>query len=326
MPQTHALRLTLLGAIAATLAIGATAPPNSQPNPYLAPSRTGRSSPRALMGSCRARWEWTVRATSGSPSAAYCATHVGSHVDPVLQSTSISRKLLNRLLARTLFAFLYGLPDRQGSADWGRDQKVGHQVFKFSPDGKVLMTLGKAGSSQTALTPSISPMPWPSLLRLGRPQRRARQRTRSEIHEGWEVYLLKDGVDTVGPGQFEDAHARAFDSKVRRCRPPWQQPHPDFRPGRKIPRVGRVHFHRCARRDVRGRFGIHGQGRIRAQPGLEEGHPDRHEKMAQSRLSFRTHRQAQARRVRRKVYAPMATSTARKSKFEDIKKYVPNRN
>ena len=34
MPQTRGFKLTLLGAIAATLVIGATAPPNSQPNPY----------------------------------------------------------------------------------------------------------------------------------------------------------------------------------------------------------------------------------------------------------------------------------------------------
>src|SRR5207248_9741196 len=29
----------------------------------------------------------------------------------------------------------------------GRRRRQGHQVFKFSPDGKVLMTLGKAGVS-----------------------------------------------------------------------------------------------------------------------------------------------------------------------------------
>ena len=48
-----------------------------------------------------------------------------------------------------LLLFPHGLyVDREGNV-WvtdglGRDGK-GHQVFKFSPDGKVLLTLGKAG-------------------------------------------------------------------------------------------------------------------------------------------------------------------------------------
>ena len=48
-----------------------------------------------------------------------------------------------------LLLFPHGLHvDREGNV-WvtdglGKDGK-GHQVFKFSPDGKVLMTLGKAG-------------------------------------------------------------------------------------------------------------------------------------------------------------------------------------
>ena len=47
--------------------------------------------------------------------------------------------------------------DRDGNV-WvtdglGRDGK-GHQVFKFSPDGKVLLTLGKPAAPATARTSS----------------------------------------------------------------------------------------------------------------------------------------------------------------------------
>ncbi len=50
--------------------------------------------------------------------------------------------------------------DRDGNV-WvtdaqGKDGK-GHQVFKFSPEGKLLLTLGKAGVAGAATTSSISP-------------------------------------------------------------------------------------------------------------------------------------------------------------------------
>jgi sugar lactone lactonase YvrE len=71
----------------------------------------------------------------------------GSKLDPVLKFDA-SGKLL-RSFGAGLLLFPHGLHvDREGNV-WvvdglGRNGK-GHQVWKFSPDGKVLLTLGKAG-------------------------------------------------------------------------------------------------------------------------------------------------------------------------------------
>jgi hypothetical protein len=59
-----------------------------------------------------------------------------------------------------MFIFPHGATvDRAGNL-WVTDARgengKGHQVFKFSPEGKVLMTLGKAGVSGSGPTSSIS--------------------------------------------------------------------------------------------------------------------------------------------------------------------------
>src|SRR5215468_5657230 len=71
----------------------------------------------------------------------------GSNLPPILKFDA-SGKLV-KAFGEGLFLFPHGLHvDRAGNV-WvtdglGKDGK-GHQVFKFSPDGKLLMTLGKPG-------------------------------------------------------------------------------------------------------------------------------------------------------------------------------------
>src|SRR3981081_88793 len=71
----------------------------------------------------------------------------GSSLPPILKFDSSGT--LVKAFGEGLFLFPHGLHlDREGNV-WvtdglGKDGK-GHQVFKFSPDGRVLMTLGKAG-------------------------------------------------------------------------------------------------------------------------------------------------------------------------------------
>jgi hypothetical protein len=71
----------------------------------------------------------------------------GSPLDPILKFDA-SGKLL-KSFGKGMFVFPHGLHvDKDGNV-WvtdgnGKDGK-GHQVFKFSPDGKLLMTLGTAG-------------------------------------------------------------------------------------------------------------------------------------------------------------------------------------
>jgi hypothetical protein len=72
---------------------------------------------------------------------------LGSDLPPILHF-DLTGRLLNAFGAG-MFVFPHGIfVDQEGNV-WvtdgqGKDGK-GHQVFKFSPDGKVLMTLGKAG-------------------------------------------------------------------------------------------------------------------------------------------------------------------------------------
>src|SRR6185312_16427436 len=71
----------------------------------------------------------------------------GSSVDPILKFDASGT--LVKSFGAGMFIFPHGMTvDREGNV-WvtdglGRDGK-GQQVFKFSPDGKVLLRLGKAG-------------------------------------------------------------------------------------------------------------------------------------------------------------------------------------
>lgn len=73
----------------------------------------------------------------------------GRHEPPILKFSPQGRLL--RAWGEDLFNFPHGAAlDAQGNL-WVTDARggngKGHQVFKFDPDGKVLMTLGKAGVS-----------------------------------------------------------------------------------------------------------------------------------------------------------------------------------
>jgi len=98
----------------------------------------------------------------------------------------------------------------------GAGATKGHQIFKFSPDGKVLMTLGEPGG---ALEPKCCFQPNDVIVNaagdifvsLGHGQ------GKSEI-----VKFSKDGAIVKrwgktgsGPGEFDQPHALAFDSKGR---------------------------------------------------------------------------------------------------------------
>src|SRR5262249_15810703 len=74
-------------------------------------------------------------------------TCAGSDLAPVLHF-DLSGKLLNSFGAG-LFVFPHGIFVDRGGNVWitdaeGKDGK-GHQVIKFSPEGKIMLTLGKAG-------------------------------------------------------------------------------------------------------------------------------------------------------------------------------------
>ena len=105
------------------------------------PASRGRRSPPS-----------SPRPTGRSTSIHRCFENscAGRKEAPILKYDA-NGKLLKAAGAQGMFIFPHGATvDRDGNL-WVTDARgengKGHQVFKFSPDGKVLMTLGKAGVS-----------------------------------------------------------------------------------------------------------------------------------------------------------------------------------
>jgi len=161
MPR-YRLAISALALLAFSLAFAAaqtTAPTNSLPNPYRAIENWGQLSEGRAWGSTSAvaidpdgSSVWVgercgeVRPPSQiNPGAPFACAE--SKLDPILKFDA-SGKLVKSFGAGVIL-FPHGLHvDREGNV-WitdglGRAGK-GHQVFKFSPDGQLLMTLGKAG-------------------------------------------------------------------------------------------------------------------------------------------------------------------------------------
>ena len=148
-------------------------------------------------------------------------TCVGSHVDPVLEFDQ-SGKLLKSFGA-DMFVFPHGFWIDKDDNIWITDgqgrEGIGHQVFKFSPDGKVLMTLGKAGvpgdgpdtfnqPNAVAIAPNGD-----IFVSDGHNVGRGNARVLKFTKDG--KFIKQWGGHGSAPGQFEMPHALAFDSKGR---------------------------------------------------------------------------------------------------------------
>jgi sugar lactone lactonase YvrE len=122
-----------------------------------------------------------------------------------------------------MFVFPHSITfDRDGNF-WitdgqGHDAK-GHQVFKFSPEGKVLMTLGKAGvagdgedtfnqPNAVAIAPNGD-----VFISDGHNVGRGNARVLKFSKDG--KFIKQWGGHGSGPGQFEMPHTLAFDSQGR---------------------------------------------------------------------------------------------------------------
>jgi sugar lactone lactonase YvrE len=151
MEWTFEIRLTLtVVAAALALATGAHIDAETLPNPYSVvidffklPGRT-MGSAAAIDIDRDGKSIWVFERCGGASQALACAD---SNVAPLLEFDASGR--LVKSLGAGMFVSPHGIHvDRQGNV-WvsdgsGRGSK-GHQVFKFSPEGKVLLTLGKAG-------------------------------------------------------------------------------------------------------------------------------------------------------------------------------------
>jgi sugar lactone lactonase YvrE len=124
---------------------------DSQPNPYRVVANHFKLPEGRSMGSTAAididrdgRSVWVFERCGGASQALACAA---SNLAPVLRFDSSGRLVTS--FGAGMFVSPHGIHvDRQGNiwlVDGAAKDAKGNQVFKFSPDGKLLMTLGKAG-------------------------------------------------------------------------------------------------------------------------------------------------------------------------------------
>ena len=211
-----------IGIVIATIgAYAASNEPNSQPNPYRTIDHWGTMPEGRTWGSTagieidrdgKSIW---VAERCGANS---CADK--PDVDPILKFDQ-SGKLV-KSFGKGMLIFPHGIFVDKDDNVWVTDGDAkggkGHQVFKFSPDGKVLLTLGKAGvasdAPDTFNKPSdVAVAPNGDIFV-------------ADGHGGDTnariVKFTKDGkfIKTWGrkgsaPGEFNGAHSLAFDSKGR---------------------------------------------------------------------------------------------------------------
>jgi sugar lactone lactonase YvrE len=224
------------GAVLALAIAGAawtqTAPINTLPNPYRSIAGWAQMPPGRVWGSTsgvdidrdgRSVWVAERCGTFSPPSQMKPGVPFaceGSRLDPVLKFDP-SGKLVTSFGAGLLM-FPHGLHvDRDGNV-WvtdglGHDGK-GHQVFKFGPDGKVLMVLGQAGvagsgENQFNAPSAVLVAPNGDIFVADGHGGNTNARIVKFAPDG--RFIKTWGHKGSGPGEFDIPHALAMDSHGR---------------------------------------------------------------------------------------------------------------
>jgi DNA-binding beta-propeller fold protein YncE len=144
-----------------------------------------------------------------------------SNVDPILELDKEGNIL--KSFGGGMFIFPHGIfVDKQDNV-WITDGQAkdnkGFQVFKFSPDGKVLMTLGKAGVAgdgpDTFNQPNDVVVAPNGDIFVSDGHNPGTGNARVVKFDKNGKFIKQWGGHGSGPGQFEVPHALAFDSKGR---------------------------------------------------------------------------------------------------------------
>jgi sugar lactone lactonase YvrE len=196
------------------------AQPNSEPNPYRTVEHWFTLSEGRTMGSTSAVF---VAPSGHIWVAERCGVNscANSDLAPVLEFDP-SGKLL-KSFGSGMFIFPHGIWIEKNGTIWLTDGQgangKGHQVFKLSPDGKVLMTLGKAGVAGDG----PDTFNQPNAVAIGRNGDifvsdghnvgRGNARVLKFSKDGEPIKQW--GGHGSAPGQFEMPHCLAFDSKGR---------------------------------------------------------------------------------------------------------------
>jgi sugar lactone lactonase YvrE len=254
----HRLSLVLGSVLVAAAALPQVAPTNDAPNPYTtiegffkmpAGREWGSTSAVDIARDGRSIW---VAERCGKNAATGRATNrcldrasgEWSPLDPVMLFDA--NGTLVRSFGAKMIIFPHGIHvDRDGNV-WVTDghdnfpaagrrggadtpppappaNPVGHQVFKFSPEGKLLMALGKAGGNRPGATPDPSSFYQPNdvitndrgdiFVVEGHGDNTPVQRLSKFDRTG--KFLKATGERGNAPGQFIQPHGLAFDSKGR---------------------------------------------------------------------------------------------------------------
>jgi streptogramin lyase len=216
-------RYSMLMLAAAAAAFAADEPVNNLPNPYqtvtawfhLPEGRTMGSSSAVDIDSKGHIW---IAERCGKNTCA------GSTLDPVLEFDA-SGKLL-KSFGSGLFIFPHGICIDKDDNVWitdgqGRDG-VGQQAIKFSQDGKVLMRLRKAGVAGSGEGEFIAPNDvavganGDIFVSEGHSSGgRVPTNDRIQKFDKNGKFIMMWGKSGTGPGEFDQPHSLAFDSKGR---------------------------------------------------------------------------------------------------------------
>src|ERR1051326_8144669 len=215
------LLVPALFVMASTLvsAQSSTAPRNDLPQPYKTARDWGQLPPGL-------KWA-AVTAVEPSPDGSIYVIHrcfansCAGRTEPPILKFDKDGKLL-KAWGVGMFIFPHGATvDREGNL-WVTDARgegmKGHQVFKFSPDGKVLMTLGKAGVSGSGADLFDQPTdvviaPNGSIFVTDSHRNGKNNRVVKFDRNG--KFLKEWGKKGSGPGEISEPHTIAMDSRGR---------------------------------------------------------------------------------------------------------------
>jgi sugar lactone lactonase YvrE len=224
MQHPSRARLIFAGAVVAAAALGAggreAQPANSQPNPYRTVERWPKMPEGRTWGATSAvdvdrdgKSLWVAERCGAN-------TCAGSSLPAVLHFDESGR--LKTSFGAGMFVFPHGIHVDGNANVWvtdarGKDGK-GHQVFKFTPEGKLLLSLGKAGVAGEG----PDTFNQPSDVAVGANGDIFVADGHDENSNARIVKFSKDGTfikawgkHGSAPGEFEVPHGLAFDSRGR---------------------------------------------------------------------------------------------------------------
>src|SRR5437867_375840 len=196
----------------------------SRPNPYRLVAKYSKLPEGRTLGSTAAidvdrdgSSIWVFERCGGTSQGLACAD---SNLAPLLKFDSSGKFV--KSFGAGMFVSPHGIHvDRQGNV-WVTDgtgkSAKGHQVFKFSPDGKVLMTLGKAGVTgdgpDTFNQPSdVFVAPNGDIFVADGHGGNSNARIVKFSKDG--KFIKAWGKKGSGPGEFDTPHSLAMDSSGR---------------------------------------------------------------------------------------------------------------